>query len=465
MNSENELPDYDPQQLKRNIALVREAHRRGLCTDEQLQQQIDRFTDEDYAQRARFIQAGYQKFDIPKLEQEFQTEMAREQHHKLSRTQCWHYSWNAPTPETMFDLVGWNPDPERERAKLRKQATAEVIPVQHGAARKVDWLWPGRLPLEKVSLITGDASEGKSLIACDLAARVTNGSRWPDGADEREPADVLVIAPHSRLTDVVFPRLQAAGADLSRVYVLSRVTWNDRKSGERDGDAFQLPVDGLILEKTLKEHPAIRLLVIDPLSDFLALPPAPAEREIALHDVLGDLQLQAQIHRFAIVCVDTARRGGLIGTAGGRQWRAHYDSTFMTVWGVARDPRDRERRLFLPIRHELGDDRTGFQFSIEPCDLGTARIAWGRTEDAITYAEATGRVRLGRSIWSFSQTADAEAWLREYLKGGEKPSVEIFSDARKLGFTENPIRNALRRVASKGKQGFEGGWHWKLKET
>jgi hypothetical protein len=83
-------------------------------------------------------------------------------------------------------------------------------------------------------------------------------------------------------------------------------------------------------------------------------------------------------------------------------------------------------------------------------------------DDTITYAEATGRVRLGRSVWSFSQTADAEAWLRVYLADGEKASVDIFSDAREQGFTENPVRDALRRVATKRKQGRDG-WYWRLR--
>lgn len=465
MNLEIELPDYDPHRLERQIAILKEMHRRGWYTDDQLQQAIDNLREKDDEQRARFIEAGYRNFDIPKLEREFHEAMNREEHDKLSQTQRWLYPWNLEPPENMFDLICWNPDPEIEQSKLRKQASSDAAPVQHCVARKVDWLWPGRLPLGKLSLLTGDASEGKSLIACDLVARVTNGSHWPDGSDGREPADVLLIAPHGRLSDVVLPRLEAAGADLSRVHVLSRVNWNDPKSGESHGDSFRLPVDGPILERTLQALPSLRLLVIDPLSDFLKLPAAPAERDVALHDVLGDLQALAQCRQFAVLCIDTARRGGIIGTAAGRQWRAHYDATFMTVWGVARDPRDRERRLFLPVRHELGDDRTGFQLTIEPCGLGTARIAWGQPEIAITYPEATGRVRLGRGIWSFSQTADAEAWLREYLKGGEKPSVQIFSDAREIGFTEFPLRSALRRVATKNKQGNGGAWSWRLREN
>ncbi|HUG18005.1 MAG TPA: hypothetical protein VMM56_03455 [Planctomycetaceae bacterium] len=213
----------------------------------------------------------------------------------------------------------------------------------------------------------------------------------------------------------------------------------------------------------MNERKHVRLVVIDPLSHFLHLPDKPAERGVAMHELLADLEWLAESQQTAIVCVESARRGGVIGTAERTQWRASYDPAFKSVWGVARDPRDRTRRLLLPVRHHLGDDRTGLQFTIEPGDLGTAHIAWGDPDDTLTYAEATGRVRLGRSVWSFSQTADAEAWLRVYLADGEKASVDIFIDAREQGFTENPVRDALRRVATKRKQGFEGNWFWRLK--
>ena len=42
---------------------------------------------------------------------------------------------------------------------------ADVVPVP------VQWLWPGRIPLGKVSLIAGDPGLGKSLLTIDVAAR------------------------------------------------------------------------------------------------------------------------------------------------------------------------------------------------------------------------------------------------------------------------------------------------------
>ena len=47
-------------------------------------------------------------------------------------------------------------------------------------AEDVRWLWPGRIPIGKVTLLVGDPGNGKSLVALDIAARVSRGAAWPD---------------------------------------------------------------------------------------------------------------------------------------------------------------------------------------------------------------------------------------------------------------------------------------------
>ena len=46
-------------------------------------------------------------------------------------------------------------------------------------ARPVEWLWPEKFPLGKVTLLIGDPGLGKSLVAIDAASRVSRGSGFP----------------------------------------------------------------------------------------------------------------------------------------------------------------------------------------------------------------------------------------------------------------------------------------------
>ena len=52
---------------------------------------------------------------------------------------------------------------------------------------RVAWLWPGRIPRGKLTILDGDPGLGKSVLTMDLAARVSRGRpmrrsapRFPD---------------------------------------------------------------------------------------------------------------------------------------------------------------------------------------------------------------------------------------------------------------------------------------------
>ena len=47
------------------------------------------------------------------------------------------------------------------------------------APKPVEWLWEGRVPCGKVTLLDGEPGSGKSLLAIDLAARVSRGLSMP----------------------------------------------------------------------------------------------------------------------------------------------------------------------------------------------------------------------------------------------------------------------------------------------
>ncbi|MBD3674083.1 MAG: AAA family ATPase [Planctomycetaceae bacterium] len=368
------------------------------------------------------------------------------------------FHWNRssiPNPDVWQIPTFW----EQETETTSPQRPAKCLTQEEITASPLDWLWPGHLACGKVSLLTGRSGDGKSLVMADLIARVTTGHNWPDGTPQN-PARVMLLTPAHGLQDMVLPRLEAAGANLSSVQIVSTVTRLDT-AGREYPNALSLPLDGPLLEKTLEKSENLRLLVIDSLSAFIDNSTTTSERE----SLLADLALLAETHNLSIVCVEGMRSNGLVPLPRHHEWRADYDRHFTAVWGVARDPRNRSGRLFLPIRHHLGNDRLGYRFEIATNSEGIANINWGEADDTITFAEATGRVRLGRSVWSFSQTAQAESWLRQYLAEGEKSSVDIMSDARVAGFTEFPVRDALRRIAIKSKQRVPGGWSWRLVEN
>src|SRR5450759_1619698 len=69
-----------------------------------------------------------------------------------------------------------------------------IVRLSDVTPERVDWLWPGRIPLGKLTVVEGDPKTGKSTLGLDITARVSTGSRFPDGARIAAPGLVIVMS-------------------------------------------------------------------------------------------------------------------------------------------------------------------------------------------------------------------------------------------------------------------------------
>src|ERR1043165_2087288 len=88
---------------------------------------------------------------------------------------------------------------EQDYAVALEMASIEEMPIQ--------WLWPGRIVMENLTLLVGEPGAGKSALAIDLAARVTRGAAWPDGTPGGEPKSVLMVSAGDHNSFTVRPAL------------------------------------------------------------------------------------------------------------------------------------------------------------------------------------------------------------------------------------------------------------------
>src|SRR5215212_145295 len=128
---------------------------------------------------------------------------------------------------------------------------------------EVSWLWPSWLALGKLALVDGDPGLGKSAMTLDLAALVSSGKGFPDGA-ECEPAGVVLLSAEDGLADTIRPRLDVAEADTSKILALATVP--DENGHER---FLSIPEDIPHIEKGI-ERVGAGLIVVDPLMAFLS---------------------------------------------------------------------------------------------------------------------------------------------------------------------------------------------------
>ena len=291
----------------------------------------------------------------------------------------------------------------------------EVLDLSRVAPSRVHWLWPDRIALGKLTLLAGDPGLGKSYLTLDLAARVSSGRPLPGEVARHGKAarKVVLLSAEDDPADTIRPRLDAAGADVKNVLLMA---------GVRTGHAVRHLSLGEDLAhlRTLVEQldGQCRLIIIDPISAYLGDDEGHSNTKV--RNLLAPLAKLAQRSGCAVLAVTHLNKGGSSTGGGGANaiYRTMGSLAFTAaaraVHLLARDPNDAEgaRRLVLPVKNNLGNDRSGWGFTLTqaPRDEshpsgfisgGETRIAWddgptAETADALLNPPGQGLTRQAR---------------------------------------------------------------------
>jgi len=124
--------------------------------------------------------------------------------------------------------------------------------------KPVSWLWRGWLARGKMHLIAGQPGAGKTTIALKAAATVSSGCQWPDGS-LAEQGNVVIWSGEDDLADTLIPRLEASGADLTRVFFAGEMSYGKERR------AFDPAKDIPALQAAIDKAGGASLIVVDPI--------------------------------------------------------------------------------------------------------------------------------------------------------------------------------------------------------
>jgi hypothetical protein len=331
-----------------------------------------------------------------------------------------------------------------------------VTRISEIAARPLEWLWGGRIPMGMVTILDGDPGLGKSLITLDLAARVSTGWPMPDGSGQRSPRGVVILSAEDDPARTIRPRLEAVGADLDRMAMLA--------IREPDG-TLRDPTIGVgdlrALEHAIGEVDAA-MVVIDPLMAFLP-DSVNANVDHGVRRVLAPLADLAERTGASILAIRHLRKsqadsplyrgGGSIGIIGAA--RAGFV--------VAPDPNDPsgEGRVLAATKQNLAPLPPSLMYKIEVEPRGgQPRIAWG----GITDLRAADLLIVPRRVDHDPAQAEATAFLTNLLATGPVLAQAVREAAAEAGLAWRTIERAKvgLGVRSVRLAGFTGPWSWSL---
>ncbi|MCC6679209.1 MAG: AAA family ATPase [Phycisphaerales bacterium] len=345
------------------------------------------------------------------------------------------------------------PSPGRDGTTVR-QAGLITVRMSDVEPEVLMWLWPGRVPLGKLTLIAGDPGLGKSFITMDMAARITRGEPWPDGA-ENVAGEVVVVNVEDGLADTIRPRLDAAGADPSRVHAITGV-----QRTAMDGEAtFSIVEDLPRLEALLLANPGVRAIFLDPISALLG--DVDSHKNADIRAMLAPLAALAERHHAAVIGVTHLNKNAGGNAVYRTTGSLAFPAAARAAWLVAPDPEDKDARILAPIKFNLGERPSAMSFSI----IGKpGRVAWSRDTFDITADELLAK--LTEKAEDASDGIDAVEWLRERLALGSVRCATINSEARQVGIGTRRLTNARNALGlkpwRKGGLGGDGQWWYSL---
>jgi hypothetical protein len=325
--------------------------------------------------------------------------------------------------------------------------TVELIQASTIEQRSIDWAWPGWLHRGGLTLIDGDPERGKSTITANVVACWTKPRPFPFAPHDhfREPGNALVVAGEDGAATTTAPRLNAAGANLDRVWI-----WPE------DADLIRFPsgIDRLAAAVSQRD---ISLIILDPITAYLD-EDINANRDADVRRALRPLVVLAQETNIAVIGIRHLnkdsnksalyRGGGSIG----------FTATARVVWAVGADPNDPKKSIMGVLKSNIGKKPPSLAYSVESHE-DTSRVKW-ESESSYSANDILGQAK-GRG----AKTEDAEQYIRELLAAGARPSSEVeklCADAGFKGWTYKQARKNLGVVSSKGS--MREGWLSSLPE-
>lgn len=356
------------------------------------------------------------------------------------------YKAGAENPRTIPPPKGEPPHKAAEPFATNGQLL--IIRASEVTPRKVEFLWPCRIPLGKLTTFAGVGGLGKTFALLDVAARVSRGSEWPDGSGEcAAPGQVLFISGEDEPDDTLVPRLIELNADLNRICFLKTEA----------ADRFTL-ADLPMLDKALEQiGPSVRFVAIDPPTAYLG--GVDDHRNAELRALLSPLKSWAARHRLALVFNThvTKPQGtkveAMMRVMGSVAWVNAVRAAHM----FARDPDDREKRIFAMMKSNLGPEQKALSYRLV-ITPELARIEWLGIVD-ITADEAMNRDAKFRR-----RSVVAADWLEEmFATEDELPSKTIYkAKDRDTTISDDAIREAKDEMGIRATQRTDpdGGRQW-----
>ncbi len=303
-----------------------------------------------------------------------------------------------------------------------------LVAVSTIEAKPVLWRWTGRLEAGEVASLEGLPGCGKSTIGTELAAAITTG-RALYGDRPRPPEGVLWISHEEDRAKTLRPRLDAAGADVSRVFICD------------EGSIPSFPADYDWLRRQIVKL-GVGLVFIDPIDSYLDFGRnGDSNRNTDVRSRLLGLSTIAHDTGASIVMVRHWRKSGGTQAVFRAAGSIAYNAVARTVISVQKDPDDEETRVVAWPKMSNAPEPGSLAFKIGD----GRRVVWLGDDhrSAQEMMDALDRHDSDKS----SALREAVDWMRQYLADrGTVKSTDMQREGLVAGHSSKTMERARKAL-------------------
>lgn len=353
--------------------------------------------------------------------------------------------------------------PDVSMAELEPHRRPHIVRLGDVEPEAVQWLWEPYIPLRKLTLLEGDPGVGKTWLALQIAASLSQGyalpgpDGWPGGPGG-QGSPVLYLSAEDGIADTLRPRLDAAGADCTRIHALVGWRGQDAK-GQAQHGAIMLS-DVAILEEAMAEIQPV-LVIIDPLQGYLGAT-VDMHRANEVRPILTGLSTLAETYACAVLAIRHLGKAPQSRAMYRGLGSIDFAAAARSILLAGQDPRDPTRRVLAHVKSSLA--LAGVALGYE---LRRSTFAWTGLS-SITAEELLAPYHDDEERSAIDEATD---FLQDILAEGPKPAQEVIKAAKQAGITEITLRRAKKaagvgahRQNAEGHERGKGGWVWQLQD-
>ena len=312
-----------------------------------------------------------------------------------------------------------------------------LISMEEIQAEEVKWLWYPYLPRGKLTIVQGDPGEGKTTFVLAVIASLTCGEALPEAEQALEPINVIYQTAEDGLADTIKPRLEAAGADCSRVLVIDESQRELTLSDER-------------LEQAVHQTGA-QLIVLDPIQAYLGND-VDMHRANEVRPVLKRVAAMAERTGCAVILIGHMNKAQGLKSGYRGLGSIDFRAAARSVLVVGRMKEDPTVRVVAQDKNSLAPEGKSIAFQLN----GGRGFQWKGACDLSVDDVLSGGGRLQ------TKTTQMEEELGRILTGLVS-AEEILNRAKSLGVSERTLMVAKKNLGViSEKRG--GQWYWRLPE-